>query len=40
MKIIRAFLADGTGATAIIPVANGPGAKLNTEFTSLNSSLN
>ena len=39
MKIIRAFLADETGATAIIPVVNGLGAKLNTEFTSNNSSL-
>lgn len=51
-KIIRAFLADETGATAIeygliaagislaiIAVVNGLGTKLNTKFTSINSSL-
>jgi pilus assembly protein Flp/PilA len=52
MKIIRAFLADESGATAIeygliaagislaiISIVNGMGAKLNTKFTSINSSL-
>jgi len=52
MKIIRKFLADESGATAIeygliaagialviIAVVNGLGAKLNTKFTSINSSL-
>jgi len=52
MKIIRAFLADESGATAIeygliaagislaiISVVNGMGSKLNTKFTSINSSL-
>jgi pilus assembly protein Flp/PilA len=52
MKIIRMFLADTSGATAIeygqiaagislaiIAVVNGLGAKLNTKFTSINSSL-
>jgi pilus assembly protein Flp/PilA len=51
-KIVRAFLADETGATsieygliaagislAIIAVVNGLGTKLNTKFTSINSSL-
>jgi len=52
MKIIKAFLADESGATAIeygliaagialaiIAVVNGLGVKLNTKFTSINSSL-
>ena len=52
MKMLRAFLADESGATAIeygliaagislaiIAVINGLGAKLNTKFTSINSSL-
>ena len=52
MKIIRKFLADESGATAIeygliaagialaiIAVVNGLGAKLNTKFTSINTSL-
>jgi pilus assembly protein Flp/PilA len=51
-RLIRAFLADETGATAIeygliaagislaiIAVINGLGTKLNTKFTSVNSSL-
>ncbi|RTL75044.1 MAG: Flp family type IVb pilin [Bradyrhizobiaceae bacterium] len=51
-KLIRAFLEDETGATAIeygliaagislaiIAVINGLGTKLNTKFTSINSSL-
>jgi pilus assembly protein Flp/PilA len=51
-RIIRAFLADETGATAIeygliaagislaiIAIINGLGTKLNTKFTSINSSL-
>jgi pilus assembly protein Flp/PilA len=52
MEIIRRFLADESGATAIeygliaagialaiIAVVNGIGAKLNTKFSSINSSL-
>ena len=52
MKMLRAFLADETGATAIeyallaagislaiIAVVNGLGTKLNTKFTSINTSL-
>jgi Flp pilus assembly pilin Flp len=39
MKIIRAFLADETGATTIIPVVNGLGVKLNAKFTPINTSL-
>jgi pilus assembly protein Flp/PilA len=52
MKVIRAFLTDCSGATAIeygliaagislaiIAVVNGLGSKLNTKFTSINSSL-
>jgi len=52
MKIIRKFLRDESGATAIeygliaagislaiIAVVNGLGSKLNTKFTSVNSSL-
>ena len=52
MKIIKRFLADETGATAIeyallaagislaiIAVVNGLGTKLNTKFTSVNTSL-
>ena len=52
MKMLRAFLADESGATAIeygliaagislaiIAVVNGLGTKLNTKFTSINSSL-
>jgi pilus assembly protein Flp/PilA len=52
MKIIRRFLADESGATAIeygliaagialaiIAVVNGLGSKLNTKFTSVNTSL-
>jgi pilus assembly protein Flp/PilA len=52
MKIIRQFLKDESGATAIeygliaagislaiIAVVNGLGTKLNTKFTSINSSL-
>jgi pilus assembly protein Flp/PilA len=52
MKIIRRFLADESGATAIeygliaagialaiIAAVNGLGTKLNTKFTSINSSL-
>jgi pilus assembly protein Flp/PilA len=52
MKLIRAFIADETGATAIeygliaagislaiIAVVNGLGTKLNTKFTSINTSL-
>jgi pilus assembly protein Flp/PilA len=51
-RLIRAFLTDETGATAIeygliaagislaiISVINGLGTKLNTKFTSINSSL-
>jgi pilus assembly protein Flp/PilA len=51
-RLIRAFLTDETGATAIeyglitagislaiIAVINGLGTKLNTKFTSVNSSL-
>jgi pilus assembly protein Flp/PilA len=46
MKMLRAFLADESGATAIeygslaiIAVVNGLGTKLNTKFTSINTSL-
>jgi pilus assembly protein Flp/PilA len=52
MKLLRAFLADESGATAIeygllaarislaiIAVVNGLGTKLNTKFTSINTSL-
>jgi pilus assembly protein Flp/PilA len=52
MRVIRMFLADESGATAIeygliaagislaiIAVVNGLGSKLNTKFTSINSSL-
>jgi pilus assembly protein Flp/PilA len=52
MKVIRKFLLDESGATAIeygliaagislaiISVINGLGAKLNTKFTSINTSL-
>jgi len=52
MKILKQFLADESGATAIeygliaagislaiISVVNGLGAKLNTKFTSINTSL-
>ena len=52
MKVIRRFLSDESGATAIeygliaagislaiISVINGLGAKLNTKFTSINTSL-
>jgi pilus assembly protein Flp/PilA len=52
IKLIRRFLADETGATAIeygliaagislaiIAVVNGLGTKLNTKFTSINTSL-
>jgi pilus assembly protein Flp/PilA len=52
MKILRAFLSDESGATAIeygliaagialaiIAIVNGLGTKLNTKFTSINSSL-
>jgi pilus assembly protein Flp/PilA len=52
MRLVKAFLADESGATAIeygliaagialaiIPVMNGLGAKLNTKFTSINTSL-
>jgi pilus assembly protein Flp/PilA len=52
MKIIKRFLADESGATAIeygliaagialaiIAVVNGLGSKLNTKFTSVNTSL-
>jgi pilus assembly protein Flp/PilA len=52
MKIIRRFLADESGATAIeygliaagialaiIAVVNGLGTKLNSKFTSINTSL-
>jgi pilus assembly protein Flp/PilA len=52
MKMIRAFLTDESGATAIeygllaagislaiIAVVNGLGTKLNTKFTSINTSL-
>jgi pilus assembly protein Flp/PilA len=52
MKVIRKFLLDESGATAIeygliaagislaiISVVNGLGAKLNTKFTSINTSL-
>jgi pilus assembly protein Flp/PilA len=52
MKIIRRFLADESGATAIeygliaagisltiIAIVNNLGTKLNTKFTSINSSL-
>ena len=52
MRIVRRFLADETGATAIeygliaagislaiIAVIDGLGTKLNTKFTSLNTSL-
>jgi pilus assembly protein Flp/PilA len=52
MRMLRAFLADETGATAIeygliaagislaiIAVVNGLGTKLNTKFTSINTSL-
>jgi pilus assembly protein Flp/PilA len=52
MKLVRAFWADETGATAIeygliaagislaiIAIVNGLGAKLNTKFTAINSSL-
>jgi pilus assembly protein Flp/PilA len=52
MRILKAFLADESGATAIeygliaagialaiIPVINGLGAKLNTKFVSINTSL-
>jgi pilus assembly protein Flp/PilA len=51
-KILKAFVADESGATAIeygliaagislaiISVINGLGAKLNTKFTSINTSL-
>jgi pilus assembly protein Flp/PilA len=52
MKILKQFLADESGATAIeygliaagislaiIAVVNGLGARLNTKFTSINTSL-
>ena len=52
MKIVRKFLADKSGATAIeygliaagialaiIAVVNGIGVKLNTKFSSINTSL-
>ena len=52
MRLVKAFLADESGATAIeygliaagialaiIPVMNGLGAKLNTKFASINTSL-
>jgi pilus assembly protein Flp/PilA len=52
MKMLRAFLADESGATAIeygllaagislaiIAVVNGLGTRLNTKFTSINTSL-
>jgi pilus assembly protein Flp/PilA len=52
MKMLRAFLANESGATAIeygliaagislaiIAVVNGLGTKLNTKFTSINTSL-
>jgi pilus assembly protein Flp/PilA len=46
MKMLRAFLADESGANAIeygslaiIAVVNGLGTKLNTKFTSINTSL-
>jgi len=52
MKILKQFLADESGATAIeygliaagislaiIAVVNGLGTRLNTKFTSINSSL-
>ena len=52
MKMLRAFLVDESGATAIeygliaagislaiIAVVNGLGTKLNTKFTSINTSL-
>jgi pilus assembly protein Flp/PilA len=52
VKVIRRFLADESGATAIeygliaagislaiIAVINGLGSKLNTKFTSINTSL-
>jgi pilus assembly protein Flp/PilA len=52
MRVLKAFLADESGATAIeygliaagialaiISVVNGLGAKLNTKFTSINTSL-
>ena len=52
MKILKQFLADESGATAIeygliaagislaiISVVNGLGAKLNSKFTSINTSL-
>lgn len=52
VKVLKAFLADESGATAIeygliaagialaiIPVMNGLGAKLNTKFAAINSSL-
>jgi pilus assembly protein Flp/PilA len=52
IKVLKSFLADESGATAIeygliaagialaiIPVMNGLGAKLNTKFASINTSL-
>ncbi|MGA2996148.1 Flp family type IVb pilin [Bradyrhizobium sp.] len=50
IKALKAFLADESGATAIeyiaagialaiIPAVNGLGAKLNTKFTAINTSL-
>jgi pilus assembly protein Flp/PilA len=52
IKILKAFLADESGATAIeygliaagialaiIPAVNGLGAKLNTKFAAINTSL-
>jgi pilus assembly protein Flp/PilA len=52
MKMLKQFLADESGATAIeygliaagislaiISIVNGLGAKLNTKFTSINTSL-